>query len=173
MHNSCSLKIKGNQMDQKQAEAAIQEEIVKVQKIMSESKTGIAMLEKSYEMSTSDPMVKLMELLGDDDFPEAERSQIAGYMGQLMQEQPTDGLEQFAQYLEDLITKPEYINRDGYYAQIADAARSLGASEVYKAYITAYNNFTDDNSESAVAAKKANEDFQKKMQEVSQAAQQG
>ena len=146
----------------------VEAEVARMQELMSKTETGVNMLEKSQEMAVSDEMVSLMSMIGDPEYPEEERMTLAKYMGEMLQEDPENGLEGYADYLDGVLEDPEYESRKEYYGGIAEAARVLSATELYREYIKAYNEFEADESEEATVARKATREMQEKMQEWSQ-----
>ena len=141
----------------------IEAEVMRMQELMAKSKTGIKMLEQSQQMAMSEEMMGLMEKIGDPQIPEDERMTLARYMGEMLQDDPVDGLEDFAQYLEEVLQDPQYASRSEYYTSIAASARAVNATEVYKEYIKAYQIFENDPTPEAKAARVATEEMQEKM----------
>jgi len=145
--------------------AEIEQDVAKMQELMSKTETGMKMLEKSQEMAMSDEMMELMSMIGDPEYPEDERMTLAQYMGDMLQDDPENGLAAYAEYLEGVLKDPQYESRNDYYKAIADAARELSGTEIYKEYIKAYNEFEADDSEDAKAAREATRAMQEKMQQ--------
>ncbi len=146
----------------------IEAQVLKMQELMTKSQTGKKMLESSQEMATSDEMMLLMEIIGNPDVSEQERMLLAQYMGEMLKQDPENGLEEYAKYLEGVVQDPTYSKRKDYYLSIADAARAVNETEVYRKYIKSYSAFENDNSPEAKAAREATEEMQRKMKEWAQ-----
>jgi hypothetical protein len=143
----------------------IEAEVMRMQELMSKSPTGLKMLQASQEMATSDEMMGLMEIIGNPKVPEDERMKLAQYMGEMLKQDPANGLYQYAKYMETVANNPVYAVRKDYYLSIANAAVAVNDTVVYKDYITAYNEFENDNSPEASAARVATEEMQQKMKQ--------
>jgi hypothetical protein len=143
----------------------IQAEVMHMQELMSKSDTGIKMLQTSQEMAMSEEMMALMEIIGNPDVPEDERMKLAQYMGEMLKLDPANGLYEYAKYLEGVANDAAYAVRKDYYLSIASASRAVNDTETYKDYIVAYNEFENDNSPEAKAARVATEEMQRKMKQ--------
>ncbi len=143
----------------------LEAEVANMQDLMAKTTTGVKMLEKSQEMAMSEEMMGLMAMIGDPEYPEEERMTLAQYMGDMLQGDPENGLEAYAEYLEGVLTDPQYESRKEYYGGIATAARELNKAIVYKEYIVAYTAFEADESEDAKAARMATRQMQEKMKQ--------
>lgn len=146
----------------------IESEVKNMQDKMALCETGTKMLTASQEMAMSEEMMGLMEVIGDPDIPEKERVTLAQCMGEMMKDDPSDGLEKYAQYLEGVAKDPKYAARKDYYITVANASRNVNNSQVYKDYIVVYNEFENDDSPEAQAAREATEQMQKKMKQWSE-----
>jgi hypothetical protein len=146
----------------------IEAEVKNMQDKMAQCETGTRMLQASQEMAMSDEMMGLMEIIGDPDIPEKERVTLAQYMGEMMKDNPANGLEKFAKYLEGVAADPRYAKRKDYYITVANASRGVSNSKVYKDYIVVYNEFENDDSPEAQAAREATEQMQKRMKQWSE-----
>lgn len=146
----------------------IEAEVKNMQEKMALCETGTKMLQASQEMAMSEEMMSLMEKIGDPDIPETERVTLAQYMGDMMKDDPVNGLEKYAKYLEKIAQDPKYAVRKDYYIVIANASRAVGNTQVYKDYIEIYNEFEKDDSPEAKAAREATEQMQLKMKQWSE-----
>ena len=149
----------------------IEAEVKNMQEKMALCESGVKMLNASQEMAMSDEMMGLMEIIGDPEVPEKERVILAQYMGEMMKDDPTQGLEKYAQYLEGVAQDPKYAARKDYYITVAKASREVNNSQVYKDYIVVYNEFENDDSPEAAEARKATEQMQNKMKQWSEGGQ--
>lgn len=141
----------------------LEREVANMQDLMAKTQTGIVMLEKSQEMAMSEEMMELMAMIGDPEYPEEERMTLAQYMGDMLQQDPENGLLSYAQYLEGVLKDPQYESRTEYYSSIAEAAKALNDATVYKEYIEAFTAFEADKSAEAEAARIATKEMQEKM----------
>lgn len=145
----------------------IEAEVKNMQQKILACETGMIMLEASQIMATSEEMMGLMEKIGDPEISEEERLSLAKQMGQMIQDSPSEGLENYAKYLESIAQKPENTHRKEYYLIVANSARSVHEAKVYQDYIVVYNEFEKDNSPEAKIARQAMQDMQMKMQKWS------
>lgn len=146
----------------------IEAQVQRMQELMMKSQSGMKMLQASQEMATSDEMMGLMEIIGNPEISEEERMLLAQYMGEMLKQDPENGLEEYAKYLEGVSSDPQYKKRRDYYLSIAGASRAVNETEVYRSYIQAYNVFESDSSPEAKAAREATEEMQRKMKEWAQ-----
>ena len=136
-----------------------------VQDLMAQSETGVALMQSSSDMAVSEEM---QELMGAIDHPQAndqDKFLMGKYMGQMLQADQTNGLLNYATYLNDVANNPQYADRKEYFSAIADSAVKLHHSEAFQDYIQKYQAFEADTSDTAVATKRAMEDMSQKMRE--------
>lgn len=145
----------------------IQAEVIRMQEAIALCDTGADMLEHSQFLAASDEMEALMYIIGDENIPEKERIMLAKYMGDALKYKPTDGLQDYATYLEESAENPDYAARKDYYESLAYAARALHKSDIFQEYIKTYEAFQSDDCEEAVEARKITEEVQGIMKELS------
>lgn len=146
----------------------VEAEINNVHEKMAMCETGKRMMEASQVMAMSEEMMGLMEKIGEPEIPEQERIALAKCMGEMLKDNPINGLASYAKYLELLAQEPEHANRKGYYLTVADSAMAVNNTKVYKDYIEVYNEFEKDNSPQAQAARQATQAMQMKMKQWSE-----
>lgn len=136
-----------------------------VQDLMTKSDTGVALMEASTDMATSEEMQMLMGAIDNPNASEQDKFLMGKYMGQMLQADQQNGLLNFVAYLRDVANNPNYADRQSYFNAIADAALELNNSSVFQTYLLKYKAFEEDASEASTATKRAMEDMSQKMRE--------
>lgn len=152
------------QSEQNQTEIA--EETQKVQEAMLASTSGKALLEASQTMAQSAEMVDLMETIDKGDVGEDDKFLMGKYMGQLLQEDPANGLYNYAEYLREIASDPDYLERKDYFEIVADKSILLSDSESFGKYVEKYDDFENDESQDAENAREAMNQMSEKMKSL-------
>ena len=87
------------------------------------------------------------------------------YMGQMLQEDPENGLVNYSEYLLGVAGDPNYAVRKDYFTTISDAALKLNQAAAFKNYVEKYKEFESDDSPEAVATRQAMQDMSEKMRQ--------
>lgn len=157
-------------MSQQELIEANQEEInkesEKVQDAMMKSQTGKMLLEASQQMAQSQQMVVLMQTIDEGDVGDEDKFLMGKYMGQLLQEDPENGLENYSEYLKDISEDPDYASRKEYFLNVANKSLELNSSPEFKDYVEKYNQFEEDESDEAEFAREAMNKMSEKMREL-------
>lgn len=141
------------------------QEVQKVQELMAKSATGQKMMQSSVAMAGTQAMNDLMALIGDPGISEEERMLLAQYMGEMLKRDPKNGMVMYSEYLKSVAANPDYASRKDYYTAVSNAALAVNSTQEYQDYIVAYNEFENDSSEEAKAAREATEEMQAKMRQ--------
>lgn len=153
-----------DKMIQHQDEIAAQSQ--RVQDAIARSSTGEALLNSSQQMATSEEMVGLMQIIDTDGISEDDKFLMGKYMGQLLQEDPANGLVHYADYLNEIAADPTYADRSTYFRNIAQAALLLQDAATFRDYVEKYSAFEADQSPEAASARQAMEEMSNKMREL-------
>jgi DNA-binding ferritin-like protein len=136
-----------------------------VQDLMVQSETGVALMQASTDMATSEEMQNLMTTIDHPNASEQDKFLMGKYMGQMLQSDQKNGLINYAAYLRDVANNPTYTDRKDYFNAIAEAALQLNSSTAFQSYLLKYQAFEADTSDTAAATRKAMEDMSQKMRE--------
>lgn len=144
----------------------ILEQSQKVQENIMQCASGARLMESSQVMASSDEMAALMQAIDGSDFSEDDKFLLGKYMGQLLQQDPENGLSMYADYLRGVAQDPAYSERVDLLNSIADQAIDLQNSEAYKTYLQDYHAFEEDESDEAVSARQSMLESSEKMREM-------
>lgn len=136
-----------------------------VQELMLKSDSGNALMEASSEMAMSEEMQGLMGTIDNPSASDQDKFLMGKYMGQMLQDDPEQGLVNYSNYLLDVANNPDYADRKDYFSAISDAALKLNASPSFKNYVEKYKMFEQDDSPEATATRNAMESMSAKMRE--------
>lgn len=139
----------------------------KVQEAMMVSETGKRVIEASDAMMQKGTMVNLMQVMENTSVPEQTRMLLGQYMGQMMNQDPANGLSKFATYLQKISEDPQQAPLKDYYLDIKENALKLHNEAEYKVYVEACKVFDEDNSAEAETARAAGAELQGKIQALS------
>jgi hypothetical protein len=144
----------------------LEQEALSLQQTMQEFETGRLLAETSQVMTQQAEMQDLMMELANQSIPDNVRSAIAGYMRQLLEMDPMNGLQRFINYVNELAEMPEYAPIKDYFIGVGELSDKLLKTQQYQRYIQSYQAFMADNSEQAVAAREKLQAYAKKMNEM-------
>jgi len=144
-----------------------------MQETMLRCATGQKVMAASDAMMQTGKMYELMQVMEDLNVPEQIRMLMGQYMGQMMNQDPENGLLGFADYLQNISNDPQQAPLKDYYLRIRTAALALSSENEYKDYIIACRAFDQDKTPDAETARKAGVELQMKIQKMSGIGQQG
>lgn len=138
-----------------------------VQDMMLKTQTGSDLMYASSEMASSDEMQGLMLCIEGIEYNVSEQDKflMGKYMGQMLQDDPENGLLNYADYLHGIANDPTYASRSEYYNAIAESALKLHHAPTFQSYINKYKIFEADKSPEAEATRQAMEQMTVKMRE--------